>query len=173
MNRRMKLAAAVSALGLTSGCMAQADDSNCTDGKYIEPATGQAEPVTKDGDDYKEDTHATTAGDVALLAPATRYFAYEIHDGQTKVSFRIKEGGMLKFKNKSLKENLVITSGATLEPFDDDDDDGTPSKSSVTVGKDSEKGVRIDKRYVAGTCFTFSSRIGQSQEEDPIVIIER
>ena len=101
MNTRMKLATAVAALGLTCAWTAQADESNCSEGTYTDPETEQAEPVTKGGDDSKEGMDTTTSGDFEMLAPTTRYFDFEVHDGKTKMSYRIKERGTLKFKNKS------------------------------------------------------------------------
>ncbi len=77
MDTRMKLAAAVAALGLTCAWTAQADESNCSEGTYTVPETEQVEPVTKGGDDSKEGMDTTILGDFELLAPATRYFDFE------------------------------------------------------------------------------------------------
>lgn len=170
MNTRMNLAAAVAALGLTCAWTAQAGDSNCSDGGvYTDPETEPAEPVTKDGDDYEEET--TTSGDPELLAPAVRYLDYEVHKGKTKLSFRIKEGGTLKFKNKSTTKTLRIKSDAKLAPFDVPGD--PEPRWEFTVNPKSNSDVIIDEKYVAGMCFTYSTQIDGATAEDPIVIIER
>lgn len=171
MNTRMKLATAVAALGLTCAWTAQADESNCSEGTYTDPETEQAEPVTKGDDDSKEGVDTTTSGDFEMLAPTTRYFDFEVHDGKTKVSYRIKERGTLKFKNKSPDQILRIKSDAKRPPFD------VPHNSKpqweFTVGPKSHLSVDIDEAYVHGDCFTYSSQIGGSTADDPIVIIER
>jgi hypothetical protein len=171
MNTRMKLATAVAAVGLTCAWMAQADESNCSsEGKYNDPETAQAEPVTKSGDDSKEGMNTTTSGDPELLAPGTRWLDYEVHEGKTKMSFRIKEGGTLKFKNKSPDKILRIKSDAKRPPFDVPD--SSKPQWEFTVDRKSSLSVDIDEAYVHGDCFTYSSQIGESTAEDPIVIIE-
>jgi len=171
MNTRMNLPTAVAALGLACAWTAQADESNCSKGKYNEPETAQAEPVTKGGDDSKEGMDTTTSGDLELLAPGTRWLDYEVHDGKTKMSFRIKERGTLKFKNKSPDKTLLIKSDPELPPpFVPED---SKPLRELTVGAKSTLDVHIDAAYVAGDCFTYSSQIGESTAEDPIVIIER
>jgi hypothetical protein len=171
MKTSTKLTTAVAALGLTCAWMAQADESNCSAGKYNDPEPAQAEPVTRGGDDSKDGMSKTTSVDLELLAPGTRYLDYEVHDGKTKMSFRIKEGGELKFKNKSLDKTLLIKSDAGLPP------PFVPENSKpvreFTVDAGSEKKVTIDDAYKHGDCFTYSSQIGDSTAEDPIVIIER
>src|SRR5688572_14507512 len=116
MNTRTKLATAVAALGLTCAATALADESNCSKGKYNEPETAQAEPVTKGGDDSKEGMDTTTSGDLELLAPGTRWLDYEVHDGKTKMSFRIKEGERLRLRNNSPNKTLLIRSDPDLQP---------------------------------------------------------
>jgi hypothetical protein len=169
MNTRMKLA--VAALGLTCAWTAQADESNCSEGKYTYRETEQAEPVTKGGDDSKEGMNTTTSGDFELMAPATRWFDFEVHNGTTKMSYRIKERGTLKFKNKSPDKILRIKSDAKRPPFDVPDN--SKPQWEFTVDPKSSLSVDIDDAYVHGDCFTYSSQIGESTPDDPIVIIER
>jgi hypothetical protein len=171
MKTNIKLATAVAALGLTCSWMAQADESNCSAGKYNDPEPAQAEPVIKGGDDSKEGMNTTTSVDLEVLVPGTRYLDYEVHDGKTKMSFRIKEGGTLKFHNKSTDKTLHIRSDAKLPPFDVPD--SSKPQWEFTVDPKSNLEVRINEDYVAGDCFTYSSQIGDSTAEDPIVIIER
>ena len=171
MSTGMSHAAAVAALGLACAWTARADESNCSDGKYTYRESEQAEPVTKGGGDSKEGLNTATSEDFELLAPATRYIDYEVHDGKTKMSFRIKEGGTLKFKNKSADRILRIKSDARLPPFDVPEH--PEPRWEFTVDPKDDLDVTIDAAYVAGSCFTYSSQIGDSDAEDPIVIIER
>lgn len=170
MNTRTKVAATVAALGLTCAWTAQATDPNCSDdGVYTEPETEPDEPLAKDGDDYKGET--TTSGDPEILAPPVRYLDYEVHKGKTKLSFRIKEGGTLKFKNKSTTKTLRIKSDAKFAPFVVQGD--PEPRWEFTVNRKSNTDVTIDEKYVDGMCFTYSTQIDGATAEDPIVIIER
>ena len=172
MNTRMKLVSAIAAIGLTCSSLAEADESNCSsEGKYTNPETGQVKPATEVGDDYKQAVNTTTSSDAEIQAPSVRYFNYEVHDGKTKMSFRIKEGGTLKFKNKSLTKTLRIKSDAKLAPFDVEG--SAEPRWNFDVDPKSDVDVTIDERYIAGMCFTYSSQIDGSDLEDPIVIIEK
>ena len=87
------------------------------------------------------------------------------------MSFRIKERGTLKFKNKSPDKILRVKSDAKRPPFDVSD--YSKPQWEFTVGPKSTLSVDIDEAYVHGDCFTYSSQIGDSTADDPIVIIER
>jgi hypothetical protein len=98
-------------------------------------------------------------------------FELEVHNGMTKKSFRIKERGTLKIRNKSPDAILRIESGDDPPPFDVP---GFPApQSEFTVAAHSTLSVAIAEAYVAGMRFTYQSTIEGSSPEDPIVIIER
>jgi hypothetical protein len=98
-------------------------------------------------------------------------FDLEVHNGMTKKSFRIKEGGTLKIRNKSPDAELLIESDDDPPPFDVP---GFPCpRRAFTVAAHSTLRVGISAAYVAGMRFTYRSTIQGSTPEDPIVIIER
>lgn len=98
-------------------------------------------------------------------------FDLEVHNGMTKKSFRIKERGTLKIKNKSPDKILRIESDDDPPPFDVPGY-STP-QSEFTVDPHSTRNVTIAETYVDGMRFTYKSEIEGSLPEDPIVIIER
>jgi hypothetical protein len=109
--------------------------------------------------------------DPAEPAATSLSFDLEVHKGRTKTSFRIKERGTLKIKNKSLDRALRIESDDDPAPFIVED--CTNPQSGFTVNADSKMNVTIAEAYVAGMRFTFTSTIDGSIADDPIVIIER
>ena len=155
MNTKMKVAAALAALGLLSHWTTQAAEE-----------TAQAEAVVKDAEVSKGEASYP-------LEPAatTLSFALEVHDGKTKHSFRIQEGGTLKFKNKSKDKDLQIKAKGPSAPFVDVRGDPKP-RWDVTIPPGATASVKVSGDYKKGDSFTYSSRIGESEEDDPIVIIE-
>lgn len=98
-------------------------------------------------------------------------FDLEVHNGMTKKSFRIKERGTLKIKNKSHDKTLRIESDDDPPPFDVSG--FSAPQSGFSVDPNSTLNVTIAAAYVHGMRFTYSSKIDGSIPEDPIVIIER
>lgn len=155
MNRKSSLIAAMAALGL------------------IYTATTHAGEVT---------TQAEAA--VSKPAPATRVepaaptlsFALEVENGVTKHVFKIHPRGKINFTNNSPDKELTIESKAEKAPFDVPGQEKpqwkftVPPNSRVSVTVDEEYDEQgMDKDYR----FSYSSQIGDSKADDPIVIIER
>jgi hypothetical protein len=91
--------------------------------------------------------------------------------GQTKTVHRIKKNGTLKVRNGSQDATLTIASPAPEPPFVLSG--CTNGVSSFIVDPRSSKTVTISDAYDEGASFTYTAQIEGSQQEDPIVIIER
>jgi len=79
------------------------------------------------------------------------------------------EDGILTFTNGS-SEPLVISCMSHAEPFQEE---GCPDAvATFTVAGNSAKSVRLHPDFNAAS-FTYSARIGNTEAEDPIVIVDR
>ena len=163
MNTTTKLATAVAALGLTWAWTTQADDPKSATSAHVGGEKPQAEAVVE-GREHAVEPAATSLS-----------FAYRVHGKMTKEVFKIKQDGRLKIENQSPDHNLRIEAQEIEEkkgpPFE------VPGISTpqlgFTVPPKSKIEVKIAGAYTEGDEFTFQSRIGESQVNDPIVIIER
>ena len=112
-------------------------------------------------------------------------FDLEVHNGRTKTSVRIKEGGTLKVKNKSLAKTLRIESEDSPPPFMvpgyadaqsglpfGDQEDPTVPIDEIIVQPGQSETVQIHKHFTDAE-FMYEARIEGAAAEDPIVIIER
>lgn len=139
MNTRIKLAAALAALGLV----------------YAWTAKGAYDGTSAECNDPP---------------PTLLSFALEVHEGVTKNSFRIAEGGWLRITNKSPDKPLRIQT-KDRPPFTIPGLEEPQSGFTVPPGR--TVNVKINAAYTDGSRFTYSSQIEGSAPDDPIVIIER
>jgi hypothetical protein len=93
-----------------------------------------------------------------------------VRDGKTMTRHHAGERSILTFHNDS-EEPLVITCTSDQTPFLDGGC-GNPV-ASFTVPAGGTKAVRISDDVEFGESFVYSARIGNSEAEDPIIIIDR
>ena len=91
-----------------------------------------------------------------------------VRNGKTMTQYRVGERGALTFRNVS-DQPLVISSSSGA-PFQEQDCDDPVS--TLTVPPGSEKIVRIAGNFQE-TEFLYTAQIGNSEPEDPVVIIDR
>ncbi len=92
-----------------------------------------------------------------------------VQDRKTMTQHRIGKCGTLTFRNLA-DQPLVITSSSAQPPFRESGCDA--AVSTFIVAPCATKSVRISDEYEADK-FVYSARIGDSEPEDPIVIIDR
>lgn len=112
-----------------------------------------------------------TTGDPAGPEATDLSLELEVHKGMTKTSHKVKERATLKFRNKSKDEVLRIESEDVPPPFMVSG--YANAQSGFDVPKNDQKTVTVSSSYVVGMRFTYTARIGDSNPEDPIVIIDR
>jgi|APFre7841882724_1041349.scaffolds.fasta_scaffold116956_2 hypothetical protein len=93
----------------------------------------------------------------------------QVRDGKTMTQHRMGEKSVLTFKNEA-DDPLVITCMSHAEPFLEEG--CSNAVATFTVAGKSTKSVRIASNFNAAS-FTYSARIGNSEPEDPIVIVDR
>jgi hypothetical protein len=93
------------------------------------------------------------------------------YNGKTMTVHRMKRGGKMRFKNKNLRNELLINSNSSPPPFIVEGS-ATP-RSWFTVARDTPAIVTISDAYDVGMSFTYSAQINGTTAEDPIVIIDR
>ncbi|HKX98989.1 MAG TPA: hypothetical protein VJL86_04690, partial [Steroidobacteraceae bacterium] len=97
-------------------------------------------------------------------------------NGVTKHVFKIHPRGRINFTNNSPDQELMIESKAAKAPFDLPGQEKPQWK--FTVPPNSRVSVTVDEEYDEQgndkpDRFSYSSQIGDSKADDPIVIIER
>lgn len=92
----------------------------------------------------------------------------DVRNGKTMTRHRMGYLGELRFRNWS-SEPLVITA-TTGQPFKESG--CNDAVGELTIPPNGEKTVTIHEAYGAEE-FSYSARIGASEPEDPIVIIDR
>ncbi len=88
---------------------------------------------------------------------------------KTMTQHRMGEDGILTFKNESA-DPLVITCMSHAEPFQEEG--CSDAVGTFSVAGNSAKSVRLHPDFNAAS-FTYSAKIGNTQAEDPIVIVDR
>jgi hypothetical protein len=91
-------------------------------------------------------------------------------NGKTMTRHHVGERSILTFHNDS-EEPLVVTCTSGQAPFLDGGC-GNPVES-FTVPAGGTKAVRIAEAVTLGQSFVYSARIGNSEPEDPIIILDR
>ena len=93
----------------------------------------------------------------------------QVSGPKTMTQHRMGEDGTLTFKNESA-EPLVITCLSHAKPFREE---ACPDAvATFTVAGNSAKSVRLHPDFNAAS-FTYSAKIGNTDAEDPIVIVDR
>ncbi len=91
-------------------------------------------------------------------------------NGKTMTRHHIGERGILTFHNDS-EQSLVITCTSGQSPFLDGGCGNPTNEFSVPAG--GSKSIRIADTVDFGQSFVYSAKIGNSEPEDPIVIVDR
>jgi hypothetical protein len=91
-----------------------------------------------------------------------------VDEGRTTSQYHMGRNGSLTFRNDS-GDPLVVTATAG-RPFREHG--CSEPQAEITVPPGSEKTVRIADDF-NGTRFAYTARIGDTEPEDPIVIIDR
>jgi hypothetical protein len=104
------------------------------------------------------------------LAPDNISIALEVHNGMTKTVYKIKQNGLLKFRNKSHDKTLTIMSANEPLPFLVPGQSGP--QSGFVVAENSNLTVQIAPSYGVGDWFAYTAQIEGSTAEDPIVIVD-
>ena len=94
-----------------------------------------------------------------------------VDNGMTKTVIRIRKNGTIKFKNKHNASTLTIASQASPPPFLVPGVGGAQSQFVVPAGEDLTVTIAAD--YDVGDQFSYTSQVGNSTPEDPIVIVDR
>jgi hypothetical protein len=94
-----------------------------------------------------------------------------VHEGKTKTIHRIRRYGTLKFKNKHQSDSLTIESEDDPPPFLVPGIGG--AQSQFVVEASSNLTVTVSGEYDVGDKFAYSAKIGDSDAEDPVVIVDR
>ena len=102
--------------------------------------------------------------------PADLNIDLAVRDGKTMTVHHARLDGTLQFMNTE-NAPLVITSSSEYPPFIEDG--CSDAVAEITVPPQSGKTVRLSGRYGLNSSFTYSARIGDSEPEDPIIIIDR
>jgi len=97
-------------------------------------------------------------------------FDMTVLNGKTMTRHHASERSILTFHNDS-EQPLVIICTSGQEPFLDGGC-GDPV-ATFTVPAGGTKAVRIAEAVSKGQSFVYSARIGDSEPEDPIIIIDR
>ena len=97
-------------------------------------------------------------------------FDLTVVNGKTMTRHHAGERGILTFLNDS-DQPLVITCTSGQEPFLAGGC-GDPV-ATFTVPAGGTKSVRIAEAVAFGQSFVYSARIGNSEPEDPIIILDR
>jgi hypothetical protein len=93
-----------------------------------------------------------------------------VHEGKTMTRHHVGERSILTFHNDS-GEPLVITCTSGQSPFLDGGCGSATAEFTVPAG--GSKAVRIAETISRGDSFVYSARIGNSEPEDPIIILDR
>lgn len=94
-----------------------------------------------------------------------------VHNNVTKIVFRIRRNGTLKFKNQLNPDPLTIASAAIPPPFLVPGVAGPQAQFVVPAGQNLT--VQVSGAYGIGQFFAYTSQVGNSAPEDPIVIVDR
>lgn len=92
-----------------------------------------------------------------------------VRDGKTMTQHRMGAEGTLSIRNES-DEPLVITCVSGGEPFLEEGCSGPAAQFTVPGG--GTKVVRIARGF-DDEAFAYSAQVGDSEPEDPIVILDR
>jgi hypothetical protein len=93
-----------------------------------------------------------------------------VRNGKTMTRHHVGERSILTFHNDS-DQTLVITCTSNQSPFLDGGCGNPTDEFSVPAG--GSKAVRIADTIAFGQSFVYSARIGNTEAEDPIVIVDR
>ena len=93
-----------------------------------------------------------------------------VRDGKTMTRRSMRLSGTLAFVN-SADEPLVITSTSGEPPFVEEG--CSKPAARIVIPARTEKVVRLSEAYGWMDDFTYAAQIGDSEPEDPIVIIDR
>lgn len=94
-----------------------------------------------------------------------------VQNGVTKTVHRIRKNGALRFKNRLNSEPLTIAAAGHAAPFLIPGVAGPQSGFVVPGGTNMT--VMVSNALNVGDQFSYSARIGNSNPEDPIIIIDR
>ena len=103
-------------------------------------------------------------------ASSTLTIDVTVRDNKTMTRHHVGRRGIIAFHNDS-EESLVITCTSGESPFLDGGCGNPVSTFSVPAG--GTKAVRIVDTLQEGQSFVYSAKIGNSEAEDPVVIVDR
>lgn len=109
-----------------------------------------------------------------MMTPGPAGYNYTIdvtvRDGKTMTRHHVGERSIITFHNDS-NQALVVTCTSGQAPFLDGGCGDATAEFAVPAG--GAKAVRIAESVAWGESFVYSARIGDSDAEDPIIILDR